>query len=173
MQRKISMDLQFCLSEEHFFSLDILVLKLVELFEAKAFAQILLLVLMLLQEVLVMRLLKGRGIDCRCGGNHWRLNGDFNRRIRTRLGAVELPIRRVSCRVCVRADALAAPTSAEAGPIPDQDQRTGEAGRRDGGRDKLPAGRRPAVEGSLRLHAQPDRPRIGMLTGCDEIVLPH
>mgnify|MGYP004670371875 CR=1 FL=1 len=46
-----------------FFSLDILVLKLAELFEAKAFAQILLFVLMLLQEVLVMRLLMGRGID--------------------------------------------------------------------------------------------------------------
>ena len=82
--------------------MDILALKPVELFEAKAFAQILRLVLMLLQEVLVMRLLKGKGTDCSCGGNHWRLNGDFNRRIRTRLGAVELPFRRVSCRVCGR-----------------------------------------------------------------------
>ena len=59
MQCKFSMDLQFCLSEEHF-SLDILALKLSELFEAKAFAQILRLVLMLSQEVLVMRLLKGK-----------------------------------------------------------------------------------------------------------------
>ena len=80
--------------------MDILVLKLVELFEAKAFAQILRLVLMLLQEVLVVRLLKGKETDCSCGGNHWWLNGDFNRRIPTRLGAVELPLRRVSCRVC-------------------------------------------------------------------------
>ena len=70
------------------------------MFEAKAFAQILQLALMLLQEVLVMRPLKGRGIDCRCGGNHWQFNGDFNRRIRTRIGAVELPFRCVSCRVC-------------------------------------------------------------------------
>ena len=101
MQCKVSMDLQFCMSEEHF-SLDILVLKIAELFEAKAFAQILRLVLMLLQEVLVMRLLKGKGTDCSCGGNHWRLNGDFNRRIRTRIGAVELPFRRVSYRVCGR-----------------------------------------------------------------------
>ena len=40
MQCKVSMELQFYMSEEHF-SLDIQTLKLAELLEAKAFAQIL------------------------------------------------------------------------------------------------------------------------------------
>lgn len=102
MQCKVSMDLQFCLSEKQF-SLDILVMKLAMLFEERCYSQILRLVLMLLQEVLVMRLLKGKGEACGCGGGHWTLNGDFMRRIRTRLGAVELPFRRVRCSSCGRA----------------------------------------------------------------------
>ena len=49
------MDLQFCLSEQHF-SLDIVVVKLSELFQSKAFCQILCLVLMLGAEILILRL---------------------------------------------------------------------------------------------------------------------
>ena len=171
MQCKVSMDLQFCLSEEHF-SLDILVLKLAELFEAKAFAQILRLVLMLLQEVLVMRLLKGKGTNCCCGGNHWRLNGDFNRRIRTRLGAVELPFRRVSCRVCGRTHS----------PL----QRLLKLGRYQTKTNELEMLVVETVgETSYRRGvAQLSRDRgiylpcrtaheWVMLTGCDDIVLPH
>lgn len=96
---KVSMDLEFCLSEQQF-SLDILVIKLSELFQSKAFCQILRLVLMLVEEILVLRLLKGRGEACPCGGGRWTLNGSFTRRLRTSLGAVVLPFRRVKCSSC-------------------------------------------------------------------------
>ena len=128
MQSKASMDFKFCLSEEHF-SLDIL----------------------------VMRLLKGKGTDCSCGGNHWRLNGDFNRRIRTRLGAVELPFRRVSCRVCGRTHS----------PL----QRLLKQGRYQTKTNELKklvvktARCRPAVEGLRRLPAQPYCARMGSSHG--------
>ena len=76
------------------FSLDILVIKLSELFQSKAFCQILRLVLMLVEEILVLRLLKGRGAACPCGGGRWTLNGSFSRSVRTSLGTVSLPFTR-------------------------------------------------------------------------------
>ena len=87
---KVSMDLEFCLSEQQF-SLDILVIKLSELFHSRAFCQILRLVLMLVEEVLILRLLKGRGEGCPCGGGRWTLNGSFTRGIRTSLGPFRSP----------------------------------------------------------------------------------
>lgn len=99
MQCKLSMDLEFFISEEKF-SLDFFVVKLAELYEKKAFAQIIRLVLMLVQEVLVLRLIRGKGEKCSCGSGHWQLNGDFKRRIRTRLGAVELSFKRIQCSCC-------------------------------------------------------------------------
>lgn len=72
---KVSMDLEFCLSEQQF-SLYILVVKLSELFQSKAFVRILRLVLMLVEEILILRLLKRRGEACPCiGGLH--LSYDF------------------------------------------------------------------------------------------------
>ena len=74
MQGKISMDLSFCQSETGF-SLDELVTKLADVYERKAFAE-----------------LRDRG--------HFRLNGSFERRIRTSLGEFKMPFWRVSCSGC-------------------------------------------------------------------------
>ena len=72
---KVSMGLQFYLSEQQF-SLYILVVKLSELFQSKAFVRILRLVLMLVEEILILRLLKRRGEGWPCiGGQH--LSYDF------------------------------------------------------------------------------------------------
>lgn len=98
MHYKVSMDLQFCLSEEQF-SLDILVQKLSELFMQKAFVNILQLLLTLIQEVLVLRMLNGKS-SCNCGAAKWQLNGDFNRRIRTSLGDLHMSFVRMKCAAC-------------------------------------------------------------------------
>ena len=75
---KVSMDLEFYLSEQQF-SLDILAGKLSDLFQSKALCRILRLVLMLVAEILILRLLKGRGVPCPCDGGHWTLNASFTR----------------------------------------------------------------------------------------------
>ena len=98
------MDLEFCLSGQQF-SLDILVIKLSELFHSRDFCQILRLVLMLVEKILILRLLKGRGEGCPCGGGRRTLNGSFPRGIRTSLGTVSLPFRRVA-RIADHPEAL-------------------------------------------------------------------
>ena len=86
MQGKISMDLSFCQSETGF-SLDELVTKLADVYERKAFAELLKMILQMVQEILIQRLLHGRldTLKC-CDRGHFRLNGTFERRIRTSLG---------------------------------------------------------------------------------------
>lgn len=74
MQGKISMDLSFCLSENGF-SLDELVIKLADVFERRAFAELLRLILQLTQEVLMSRLFAGKGAVRCCENSHLRLNG--------------------------------------------------------------------------------------------------
>ena len=100
MQGKISMDLSFCQSETGF-SLDELVTKLADVYERKAFAELLKMILQMVQEILIHRLLHGRldTLKC-CDRGHFRLNGSFERRIRTSLGEFKMPFWRVSCSGC-------------------------------------------------------------------------
>ena len=100
MQGKISMDLSFCQSETGF-SLDELVTKLADVYERKAFAELLKMILQMVQEILIHRLLHGRldTLKC-CDRGHFRLNGSFERRIRTSLGEFKMPFWRVSCSAC-------------------------------------------------------------------------
>ena len=71
------MDLQFCLLEQQF-SLAILVIKLPEMFQSKAFSQILRRAQMPVQEIVLLRRLTGRGEAWPYGG--WP---DARRRLRT------------------------------------------------------------------------------------------
>ena len=100
MQGKITSDLSFCLSENGF-SLDELVIKLLEAFERKALPELLKLILMLVQEVLIYRILskKCTSFSC-CDTGNLRLNGSYNRRIRTSTGEVVLSLWRVQCSCC-------------------------------------------------------------------------
>ena len=77
MQGKISMDLSFCQSETGF-SLDELVTKLADVYERKAFAELLKMILQMVQEILIHRLLHGRldTLKC-CDRGHFRLNGSL------------------------------------------------------------------------------------------------
>lgn len=102
MQGKVNLDLSFCLANDGF-SLDELVFKLGELFEKKAFSELLRLILMLVQEVLVMRMYSGEKLpfDC-CSNPSFKSNGGYNRRIRTSLGEVNLYWKRICCRTCGR-----------------------------------------------------------------------
>ena len=106
MQGKISMDLSFCQSETGF-SLDELVTKLADVYERKAFAELLKMILQMVQEILIHRLLHGRldALKC-CDRGHFRLNGSFERRIRTSLGEFKMPFWRVSCSDAVLASEL-------------------------------------------------------------------
>ena len=56
MQGKISMDLSFCQSETGF-SLDELVVKLGDVYERKAFGELLKMILQMVQEILMYRIL--------------------------------------------------------------------------------------------------------------------
>jgi len=97
MQGKITSDLSFCLAENGF-SLDELVIKLANLFEQKAMAEFLRLILQLEQEVLMSRVLAGT-LSC-CDGAKLQLNGSFDRRIRTSLGEFNMDFFRVRCSSC-------------------------------------------------------------------------
>lgn len=100
MQGKVTSDLLFCLSENGF-SLDELVIKLLELFERKALMEILRLILMLVQEVLLFRIDNDKADMFKCCPNgKLRHNGSYNRRIRTSSGEFSLSIWRVQCSVC-------------------------------------------------------------------------
>jgi len=102
MQGKISMELWFCQSEDGF-SLDELVIKLSEIFEKKAFSELLKLILQLVQEVLISRIMQRKGFMNCCSEGHLRLNGGFSRRIRTSLGEFEIDFWRVRCSECDKA----------------------------------------------------------------------
>ena len=100
MQGKISMDLSFCQSEEGF-SLDELVSKLADVYERKAFSELLKMILQMVQEIQMYRILHGKAdaMKC-CSYGHLRLNGRFERRIRTSLGEFKMTFWRVSCSAC-------------------------------------------------------------------------
>ena len=97
MQGKISMDLSFCQSENGF-SLDELVVKLADVYERKAFPELLKMILQMVQEILMYRIFHGKAdaLKC-CDSGHLRLNGSFERRIRTSLGEFKMTFWRVSC----------------------------------------------------------------------------
>ena len=100
MQGKISMELSFCQAETGF-SLDELVEKLADVFERKAFAELLKMILQLVQEVLMYRIFndKVNAMKC-CSEGHLQLNGGFDRRIRTSLGEFKMNFMRVRCSHC-------------------------------------------------------------------------
>jgi len=99
MQGKISMDLSFCQSEEGF-SLDELVTKLADVFERKAFSELLKLILQLVQEILMYRIFHDK-CAMKCGEDgRLLLNGGFKRRIRTSLGEFKMTFWRVKCSKC-------------------------------------------------------------------------
>ena len=79
MQGKISMDLSFCQSETGF-SLDELVTKLADVYECKAFAELLKMILEMVQEILMYRIFQGKSdaMKC-CASGHLRQNGSFER----------------------------------------------------------------------------------------------
>jgi hypothetical protein len=102
MQGKITSDLRFCLAENGF-SLDELVFKLKELFENKAFSDLLRLILLLVQERLWTQILTGKDSAVKCCGNScFKLNGGYERRLRTSIGEVKFYWFRVKCRKCGR-----------------------------------------------------------------------
>jgi len=100
MQGKISMELSFCQAETGF-SLDELVEKLSDVFERRAFAELLKMILQLVQEVLMYRIFNGKAnaMKC-CTEGHLQLNGGFARRIRTSLGEFKMTFMRVRCSHC-------------------------------------------------------------------------
>jgi hypothetical protein len=65
MQGKISMDLSFCQSENGF-SLDELVLKLADVYERKAFSELLKMILQMVQEILMYRILNTKTNAMKC-----------------------------------------------------------------------------------------------------------
>ena len=100
MQGKISMDLSFCQSENGF-SLDELVIKLADVYERKAFAELLKMILQMVQEILMYRIFHGKTDEMKCcDSGHLRQNGSFERRIRTSLGEFKMIFWRVSCSGC-------------------------------------------------------------------------
>jgi hypothetical protein len=78
MQGEITSDLSFCLAENGF-SLDELVFKLRDLFENKAFSELLRLILQLVQECMLQRLFANKELLVKCcGKSHFMLNGGYN-----------------------------------------------------------------------------------------------
>lgn len=99
MQGKVNSDLWFCLSEEGF-SLDELVAKLKELYETKGFSKIISLILGYAQEVVYFQTLySNRKWGC-CQCEKYRLNGSYNRSIKTSLGEVNIKLLRLKCTSC-------------------------------------------------------------------------
>lgn len=108
MQHTLNASLLVCLSEKGF-SLDELVRRLKELFEGKAYGQILLAILLLAEENLKLAVMKKvpLAVACECGHALFALNGhQKDRRIRTGLGDVVFPaLLRVKCARCGRSHA--------------------------------------------------------------------
>lgn len=102
MQGNINLDVSFCISDDGF-SLDELVQSLKNIYEEKAFGELIRMILMLVQEVLVARALSGDSPPCHCCEQpHFRLYGGYTRSVKTSLGMVQLRWRRVMCRNCKR-----------------------------------------------------------------------
>jgi hypothetical protein len=99
MQGKIDMVLRFCNSEDTF-SFDELVMKVADAFEHKAIAELLELIVGLIQEVLLSRIFAGQTRCHECGDGKLVLNGGYDRRIRTSLGELTLRFKRVKCSGC-------------------------------------------------------------------------
>ena len=99
MQGEITSELSFCLSENGF-SLDELVKKVSDLFERKAMVELIRLILLLVHEVLMHRLFKGRSSMQCCQGGTLQLNGSYRRRIRCSVGEIVLDFWRVRCSIC-------------------------------------------------------------------------
>ena len=102
MQQKISMDLLICNSEDKI-SLDEIVQAVSSAYESKAFAELLKLILSMIQEIIIGRILsKSADAPVCCEHGHLSLNGHYSRRIRTSIGDVLLHVRKVKCSVCGR-----------------------------------------------------------------------
>ena len=100
MQQKISMDLLICNSEDKI-SLDEIVQAVSSAYEDKAFAELLKLLLGMIQEIIIGRILiRSADAPCCCEHGHLALNGHYRRRIRTSLGDVVLYVKKVKCSVC-------------------------------------------------------------------------
>ena len=103
MHFKVTSELGVCLSDSGF-TMDELVRRMEDLFEAKAFPEILALILLQFDEMIRISVMTGRKIPftCpRCGHDGFALNGVRTRTIKTRLGTVVLPrMTRVKCRRC-------------------------------------------------------------------------
>ncbi|NMA23581.1 MAG: hypothetical protein GX938_08785, partial [Spirochaetales bacterium] len=81
--------------------MDELVTKLAEVYDRKAFAELLKMILQMVQELLMYRIFHGEtdALKC-CDSGHLRQNGSFERRIRTSLGEFKMRFWRVSCSAC-------------------------------------------------------------------------
>jgi len=102
MQNKVTCSLGVCLLENGF-SADELVCRLKDLFEEKAFGEILKHILLLVEEVLRLNVMLGKAspVKCECGCDRLTLNGGQARTINTGLGNIVLTrIARVKCRQC-------------------------------------------------------------------------
>lgn len=100
MQQKISMDLLICNSEDKI-SLDEIVQAVSSAYENKAFAELLELILSMIQEIIIGRILsKSPEAPICCDHGHLTLNGHYNRRIRTSIGDIVLYIKKVKCSAC-------------------------------------------------------------------------
>jgi len=102
MQGKRNIDLSFCLTNAGF-SLKELVFKLRDLFEKKAFNELLRLILMLTRKVIQSRIhqKEGHPFSC-CGNSDYKFNVGYNRSIKTSLGEVSLYWHRICCKSCGR-----------------------------------------------------------------------
>lgn len=102
MQQKISMDLLICNSEDKI-SLDEIVQAVSSAYESKAFAELLKLILSMIQEIIIGRILR-KSVDAPvcCEHGHLSLNGHYSRRIRTSIGDVQLHVKKVKCSGCGR-----------------------------------------------------------------------
>ena len=100
MQHKISMDLLICNSEDKI-SLDEIVQAVSSAYEDKAFAELLKLILSMIQEIIIGRILsKSAAAPVCCEHGHLSLNGHYRRRIRTSIGDVALDVKKVKCSAC-------------------------------------------------------------------------
>ena len=93
------MNLLVCNSEDNF-PIDKLVMKVADAFEHKAIAELLKLILGLIQEVLLNKIFSGRTPCCECGDGKLVLNGGRNRKIRTSLGEFTMRVIRMKCCRC-------------------------------------------------------------------------
>ena len=102
MQQKISMDLVICNSEDKI-SLDEIVQSVSSAYENRAFAELVKLILCMIQEIVIGRILsKSAAAPVCCEHGHLSLNGHYHRRIRTSIGDVALYVKKVKCSVCGR-----------------------------------------------------------------------